>query len=99
MQFPQLFLMLLPVLSSTYAWHMTTSFDDGTSLKFDGHTNSHCKRFKKSNAGINNVYFEGSSFADTFELFSDTRCKSLVFKGKKGSNNVPDEEYGSYKVY
>lgn len=45
------------------------------------------------------VYFHDSALADTFELFSDQKCKDLVYKGDKGNNNVPNEFYGSCKVY
>ena len=81
------------------AWEMVLSYDDTTKLTLHGHTNSHCQRFKKRSARIDNVFFKGSTFADTFELYSDNRCRNLVFKGKKGSNPVPGRIYGSYKVY
>jgi hypothetical protein len=95
--YPLLFLASAAAIAS--AWKMEVSYDDNTKMTFDGHTNSHCTKFKKHGAGIDNVYFKESTFADTFELFSDNHCKELVFKGKKGSNPVPDELYGSYKVY
>ncbi|KAI5844906.1 hypothetical protein BZA05DRAFT_448111 [Tricharina praecox] len=94
----------LALLLSAYAglavaWKFDVSYDDGTTLHFNGHTNSGCTKFKKSDADVNNVHFEGSSLADTFELFHDERCHDLGYKGKKGVNNVPTGQYASYKVY
>lgn len=91
--------LLLAAASISAAWKMDVSYDDNTKITLDGHTNSHCKKFKKTSTGIDNVYFKDSTFADTFELFGDEHCKDLIFKGKKGSNPVPDQVYGSYKVY
>ena len=91
--------LLVAAAAVATAWKMEVSYDDNTKLDFDGHTNSHCKKFKKQSAGIDNVYFKGSTFAETFELFTDDHCKDLGFKGKKGSHPVPDKHYGSYKVY
>jgi len=90
---------VLAAVAVANAWEMVLSYDDHTKLTLDGHTNSHCKRFKKRDAGIDNVYFKRSTFADTFELYSDDRCRHLVYKGKKGSHPVPNHFYGSYKVY
>lgn len=50
-------------------------------------------------AGINNVFFKDSLTADTFELYADRNCRDLVYKGHEGANPVPDQIYGSYKVY
>ncbi|TGZ83770.1 hypothetical protein EX30DRAFT_369095 [Ascodesmis nigricans] len=91
--------LLVTLAASTAAWKMDVSYDDGTKLQFHGHHNSHCKKFKKQSAGITSVYFENSLSADTFELYADQRCKELVYKGGKGVNPVPNQIYGSYKVY
>lgn len=100
MQLPSIATLLaLASTVSALGWKLDISYDDGTQLEENGHINSHCTKFKKTDAGINNVYFHDSTLADTFELFNDEKCKNLVYKGKEGSNNVPDEIYGSYKVY
>lgn len=100
MQFPTIAtLLFLASTASALGWKMNVSYDDGTQIEEHGHHNSHCTKFKKTNAGINNVYFKESTLADTFELFSDGHCKNLVYKGHKGSNNVPDQLYLAYKVY
>jgi hypothetical protein len=87
------------VATASAGWKMDVSYDDNTKLSFDGHVNSGCTKFKKTGAGIDNVYFKKSTFADTFELFNDDKCKDLGFQGHDGSNPVPDAVYGSYKVY
>lgn len=91
--------MLLATVVAGAGWHMEVNYADGVTTKLHGHTNSGCTKFKKTNADINSVYFDTSLFADTFVLYSDQNCKSEVYKGKKGNNNVPNDIYESYKVY
>jgi aspartate carbamoyltransferase catalytic subunit len=90
---------LTTLVALAAAWDMDVTYSDRTKLHFHGHTNSHCTKFKKHGAEVTSVYFKGSTLADTFELYSDDRCKDLVFKGKHGLNPVPQQQYGSYKVY
>lgn len=97
MQFSLALLVLTATVSA--AWNMDVSYDDRTKMTYSGHKNSHCTKFKKHSSKIDNVYFKGSTLADTYELFSDDKCKELVYKGKKGSSPVPHRVYGSYKVY
>ncbi|KAL0638748.1 hypothetical protein Q9L58_002172 [Maublancomyces gigas] len=93
------FVMLLATIVHGAGWHMDINYADGVTTKIHGHTNSGCTKFKKTNTDINSVYFDTSLLADTFVLYSDENCKSEVYKGKKGNNNVPNDVYGSYKVY
>lgn len=90
---------LLLASSVSAEWHMNVAYSDGTNQKFDGHTNSGCKPFKKTNADVTGVLFDSSLLADTFELFTDSDCQSLGYTGHKGNNNIPNDLYGSYKVY
>lgn len=91
--------MLLATVAVGAGWHMEVNYADGVTTKLHGHTNSGCTKFKKTSADINSVYFDTSLLADTFVLYSDQNCKSEVYKGKKGNNNVPNDIYESYKVY
>lgn len=93
-------LTILPATIVTGAgWHMDVNYSDGATIKLHGHTNSGCKKFKKTGAEITSVSFDTSLLADTFVLYSDGDCKEEVYKGKKGNNNVPNDRYFSYKVY
>ncbi|KAA8911009.1 hypothetical protein FN846DRAFT_888041 [Sphaerosporella brunnea] len=91
--------LLTSLVGLTAAWDIEVAYSDNTRLKFHGHTNSHCTKFKKTDADITSVYFKGSTFADTWELFADDKCKHLVAKGKHGLSSVPVRKYGSYKVF
>lgn len=89
-------LVFVPVIS---AWDLYINYADGVVTPINGHTNSHCQRFKKTDSDIESVTFKSGVFADTFVLYRDSRCRSEGYRGRKGNNNVPDEIYLSYKVY
>lgn len=90
---------VLAVVAVGNAWELEASYDDNTKVTLKGHHNSHCKKFEKHNARIDNVYFKESLSADTFKLYTDDRCKRLSVKDGKGSHPVPRRFYGSYEVY
>ena len=92
-------LLLLLFTTLTSAWRLRLNFADGAQLPIHGHVNSGCTRLKKTDAPVTAAYFEGSTFADTFVLYRDDRCKQEGFRAKKGFSNVPNKTYRSYKVY
>ncbi|RAH47419.1 uncharacterized protein BO95DRAFT_462124 [Aspergillus brunneoviolaceus CBS 621.78] len=92
-------LLLLPLLAlQATAWSLTIYFTDGGHITSTGRLNSGCKAYDLPvhNRQVNRVSFSESTFADTFELFSDKDCRNRVFREGKGSHRVqPPRRVGS----
>ncbi|KAF8416409.1 hypothetical protein EV426DRAFT_703800 [Tirmania nivea] len=96
---PVLLTILFLLLELSSAWRLQVNYADGVQIKRHGHHNSHCRKFKKTDAPITSAYFEPSLTADTFVLYHDTKCREEGYKGRKGNNAIPVTQYLSYKVY
>ncbi|PYI35411.1 hypothetical protein BP00DRAFT_453812 [Aspergillus indologenus CBS 114.80] len=95
--------LILPLLAlQATAWSLTIYFTDGGHITSSGRLNSGCKAYDLPvhNRQVNRASFSESTFADTFELFSDKDCRNRVFREGKGSHRVqPPRRVKAYKVY
>ncbi|PYH42136.1 uncharacterized protein BP01DRAFT_385802 [Aspergillus saccharolyticus JOP 1030-1] len=84
------------------AWSLTIHFIDGGHITSNGRLNSGCKAYDLlvGNRQVDRAEFKGSTFADTFELFSDKDCRNLVYRNGGGNHRVqPPRQVRAYKVY
>lgn len=83
------------------AWDLTVYTDDGRHVESDGTVNSDCVNYDVDmNSPVNRAVFQGSTFADTFELYENKNCQAPVsYRNGEGDFTLTPRKIQSYNVY
>ncbi len=85
---------------STRAWDLTITATDGRSANMHGWWGLDCENmvfFPPLN--IKHVTFHETTFAHTFELFTDDNCKRTSYVNSNGDFDVVPRVVRSYRIY
>ncbi|KAK3182094.1 hypothetical protein K4F52_006659 [Lecanicillium sp. MT-2017a] len=95
---------VLFLAAAANAWDLKVYLTGGpATISSHGTVNSGCKNYEIDMRGekVHKANFDGSTFADTFELYGQKDCKGgIIYRNGDGDHNInPSRTVKSYKVY